>query len=74
MRGPPRRSKLGTHDGFAMTPAWQDDYDDAMFAFSTGDYPAAITKLDAILAGADTINNMLWTDQVQSGTLAGTVV
>ena len=34
-----------------MTPAWQDDYDDAMFAFSTGDYPAAIAKLDAILAG-----------------------
>jgi tetratricopeptide (TPR) repeat protein len=28
----------------------QDQYDDAMFDFSTGDYPGAVTKLKAILA------------------------
>src|SRR5438046_2193922 len=31
-------------------PAPQEQYDDAMFAFSTGDYDAAITRLQALLA------------------------
>jgi predicted Zn-dependent protease len=31
-------------------PELQDQYDEAMFAFSTGDYDAAIQKLTAILA------------------------
>ena len=31
-------------------PSLQEQYDDAMFAFSTGDYDAAIAKLKAILA------------------------
>ena len=31
-------------------PTAQDQYDDAMFAFSQGDYDAAITRLQALLA------------------------
>ncbi len=31
-------------------PTLQEQYDDAMFAFSTGDYDSAIAKLQAILA------------------------
>ena len=33
-------------------PELQDEYDDAMYAFSTGDYDAAIAKLRAMLAKA----------------------
>ena len=33
-----------------MTPAWQEQYDEAMFAFSTADYVTAIAGFRAILA------------------------
>ena len=35
---------------YAQQMTLQEQYDDAMFDFSTGDYDSAITKLKAILA------------------------